>query len=140
MFDGASISLAPLIPLPVLLALAALAAVLVLFGLVRRARGSVLRAFAFAALLAALANPSWVQERREPLSDVAQPVAVDVGPGSAVVAVGRDDGAVDLWDVRAETLVRLACETANRNLTPEEWTGLVGRASDYRETCPEAAA
>jgi hypothetical protein len=75
MFDGASISLAPIIPLPVLIALAAVAAVLVLFGLFRRARGSVLRAFAFAALLAALANPSWVQERREPLSDVAVIVA-----------------------------------------------------------------
>ncbi|HEX6102862.1 MAG TPA: hypothetical protein VF031_07430 [Alphaproteobacteria bacterium] len=88
MFDGASISLAPLIPLPVLLALAALAAVLVLFGLVRRARGSVLRAFAFAALLAALANPSWVQERREPLSDV----AVIVADESASQHIdGRDD-------------------------------------------------
>ncbi|MDF2780452.1 MAG: hypothetical protein K0S96_256, partial [Geminicoccaceae bacterium] len=75
MFDGASISLAPIIPLPILIALAAVAAVLVLFGLFRRARGSVLRAFAFAALLAALANPSWVQERREPLSDVAVIVA-----------------------------------------------------------------
>src|SRR5512145_579183 len=45
MFEGASISLAPLIPPPALIALAA--------------------------LLAALANPSWVQERREPLTDVA---------------------------------------------------------------------
>jgi hypothetical protein len=75
MFEGASISLAPIVPLPVLIALAAVAALLVIYGLFRRARGAVLRALAFAALLAALANPSWVQERREPLSDVAVIVA-----------------------------------------------------------------
>ena len=75
MFDGASISLAPIVSLPVLIALAAVAALLVIYGLFRRARGAVWRALAFAALLAALANPSWVQERREPLSDVAVIVA-----------------------------------------------------------------
>ena len=75
MFDGASISLDPIVPILLLIALAAAAALLVAFGLFRRARGSVLRALAFAALLAALANPSWVQERREPLSDVAVIVA-----------------------------------------------------------------
>jgi hypothetical protein len=71
MFEGASISLAPLIPPPALIALAAVAALLTAYGLMRRAGGAVLRALAFAALLAALANPSWVQERREPLTDVA---------------------------------------------------------------------
>src|SRR5512145_1459799 len=71
MFEGVSISLAPLIPPPALIALAAVAALLTAYGLMRRARGAVLRALAFAALLAALANPSWVQERREPLPDVA---------------------------------------------------------------------
>jgi hypothetical protein len=71
MFEGASISLAPLIPPPALIALAVVAALLAAYGLARRARGSVLRVLAFAALLATLANPSWVQERREPLSDVA---------------------------------------------------------------------
>jgi hypothetical protein len=75
MFDGASISLAPIIPVPLLIALAAIAALLVVFGVFRRARGAGLRALAFAALLAALANPSWVKERREPLSDVAVIVA-----------------------------------------------------------------
>ena len=75
MFDGASISLDPIVPILLLIALAAAAALLVAFGLFRRARGSVLRALVFAALLAALANPSWVQERREPLSDVAVIVA-----------------------------------------------------------------
>ena len=40
MFEGASISLAPLIPLPLLMALAAVAALMVAYGLFRRARGS----------------------------------------------------------------------------------------------------
>jgi hypothetical protein len=75
MFDGASISFAPLVPWPVLIGLAAVAALLALYGLLRRARGAGLRALAFAAILAALANPSWVQERREPLSDIAVIVA-----------------------------------------------------------------
>jgi hypothetical protein len=75
MFEGASISFAPIVPVPLLIALTAVAALLVVFGLFRRARGAGLRALAFATLLAALANPSWVKERREPLSDVAVIVA-----------------------------------------------------------------
>src|SRR4051794_38653662 len=71
MFDGISISFAPLIALPLLIGFAVAALILVLLAVVRRARGVILRALAFAAMLAALANPSWVQERREPLSDVA---------------------------------------------------------------------
>src|SRR5262245_59590727 len=75
MFDGVSISLAPLVAPPLLIGLSAAALILVLFAVLRRARGAGLRALVFAALLAALANPSWVQERREPLSDVAVIVA-----------------------------------------------------------------
>jgi hypothetical protein len=75
MFDGVSISFDPLIALPLLIGLTVAALLLVLLALLRRARGVVLRALAFAAMLAALANPSWVQERREPLSDVAVIVA-----------------------------------------------------------------
>ncbi len=88
MFEGASLTFAPLIPLPLLLALAVAAALLVLFGLLRRARGAGLRALAFAALLASLANPIWTEERREPLSDV----AVVVADQSASQRIdGRDD-------------------------------------------------
>ncbi len=71
MFEGAALSLAPLVPPPLLIGLAAASCLLAAYGLARRARGAGLRALAFAALLAALANPSWIQERREPLSDVA---------------------------------------------------------------------
>ena len=44
MFDGVSISFAPLIALPVLIGLTVAALLLVLLGLLRRARGVVLRA------------------------------------------------------------------------------------------------
>ena len=50
MFDGASLTFAPLIPLPLLVGLAAVSGLLVLFGLLRRARGAGLRATVFAAL------------------------------------------------------------------------------------------
>ena len=60
MFDGVSISFDPLIALPLLIGLTVAALLLVLLALLRRARGVVLRALAFAAMLAALANPSWV--------------------------------------------------------------------------------
>ncbi|MCI0430483.1 MAG: hypothetical protein L0210_08090, partial [Rhodospirillales bacterium] len=75
MFDGASLTFAPLIPLPLLIGLATVSTLLALFGLLRRARGAALRLLVFASLFAALVNPSWIKERREPLSDVAVIVA-----------------------------------------------------------------
>ncbi|SOD96082.1 hypothetical protein [Caenispirillum bisanense] len=62
---------APVIPWPALAALAAVGLVLFLWGLVRRARGTLVRAIPVAALLAAVANPQVVQEDRRPLPDVA---------------------------------------------------------------------
>jgi hypothetical protein len=66
-----TIVFAPHVPLPVLWALIALAAVFVGYGFVMRARGAWARGFAFLALILALANPLMVRENREPLSDVA---------------------------------------------------------------------
>jgi len=64
------LSFAPLIPAWALVLLGFLA--LILTGLLvwRRRRGGVLRGLALAALLFALAGPSLVEERREPLRDV----------------------------------------------------------------------
>jgi len=83
-----SISFAPLIPLPVLLALAALSAGLVAFGLWRGLTGWWLRALAALVLLVALAEPSWRQEDRNYLPDIAFIVTdqtasqgIDVRPG-----------------------------------------------------------
>ena len=66
-----SIAFSPMFPWPVIAATAAVAAVLLIFGLWRRARGLLWRTAALAALLAALANPVLVEEEREPRADIA---------------------------------------------------------------------
>ncbi len=65
------IAFAPALPWPVIVVLAAAAALLLGFGLWRRAGGLGWRALGLAALLLALANPSLISEKREPLNDVA---------------------------------------------------------------------
>ncbi len=62
---------APVLPLPLLYALAALALLIVAFAFYRRARGAWARGLAFAVLLFALAGPLLVREQRAPLPDVA---------------------------------------------------------------------
>jgi len=61
---------APLVPLPLLIALAALMAVAVAVALWRGLSGWWLRGLAALAVLAALANPSLQSEDRDPLSDI----------------------------------------------------------------------
>lgn len=60
----------PFIPLPLLIGLAAVAAILAALLLFSRTRGAVFRALALAAGLAALSNPSLTREERAPLSSV----------------------------------------------------------------------
>jgi len=71
MFGNLQIDLAPAVPWPVIAALGALALLVVLLGLWRRARGTGWRALAAIGLLGALANPSIVREERNYLDDVA---------------------------------------------------------------------
>ncbi|MGN6548586.1 MAG: hypothetical protein ACTHJ3_01640 [Pararhizobium sp.] len=61
---------APLLPVPVLVAFAVVAALLVAVGFWRGVRGSALRALALAALLLALVNPVFLKEQRDPLKSV----------------------------------------------------------------------
>ena len=72
---GTGIAFTPLVPWWVLVAFAAVAAVLVLAGYWVRARGIGFRALAAALLLAILANPSLIDEKRESLPDIAVVVA-----------------------------------------------------------------
>ena len=65
-----TLSFSPLLPWIVIGALAVVAALLSAFGLWRGVRGAVLRSFALAALVLALANPVFFQEEREPLSTI----------------------------------------------------------------------
>jgi len=60
----------PLLPLPALYVIAALSALAVAFALWRGLRGWWLRGLAALALLVAIANPSYQQEERAPLSDI----------------------------------------------------------------------
>ena len=60
----------PLVPLPFLWALAALAVALLAFAVWRRLSGWALRALAAGFLLAALAGPNLQEESRKPLSDI----------------------------------------------------------------------
>jgi hypothetical protein len=81
------IHFAPLLPWPLIAALAAAAAVLVVIVLVHRGRGWTLRAFALAILVAALANPSISREEREPQPDLAV-VVVDESASMAIASRG----------------------------------------------------
>jgi hypothetical protein len=65
-----SVSFSPFLPVPLILGLGILGALLILAGLFRRVRGAWFRAAAFAALFLALLNPVVLREDREPLSTV----------------------------------------------------------------------
>ncbi|MBN9444810.1 hypothetical protein [Bosea sp. (in: a-proteobacteria)] len=71
-----SLSFAPLVPLPLLIGLSALAAVAAGAAIVLAGRSALLRALALAVLALALADPSLVFEDREPVKDVVS-VVVD---------------------------------------------------------------
>ena len=66
-----TVAVSPLLPWPLVAALALLALAVVALGLARRARGIWWRALALAAALAALVNPALVEETRELLPDIA---------------------------------------------------------------------
>lgn len=71
-----SVSFAPLVPLPLLIGLAVLAALAAGAAIVLAGRSAILRALALAVLTLALADPSLVVEDREPVKDVVS-VVVD---------------------------------------------------------------
>ncbi|MBV9858537.1 MAG: hypothetical protein JO038_00310 [Alphaproteobacteria bacterium] len=82
-FNAYTIAAAPLVPWWALAALTGAAALVVALGLWRRARGVFWRLAAVAMLLAALVNPSLVEEKRSPLRDVAI-IVVDESPSQAI--------------------------------------------------------
>ncbi|MFP6729952.1 MAG: hypothetical protein VCD50_07280 [Alphaproteobacteria bacterium] len=66
-----NIAFAPIAPWPLIAVLAILSAALVIFAVIRRARGVWWRALGLAVALLALLNPALVEENRESLADVA---------------------------------------------------------------------
>jgi len=81
-----SIEFLPFVSWPVIWALAAFGVVLFALLLWRARRGALLRAFAYAMLLLAIANPHLKQEDREPLNDV---LAVVVDDSQSQAIAGR---------------------------------------------------
>jgi len=77
MTSAVSVAFDPLLPWAVLAALGAVGLVLVLLGLRARARGTSWRLGSLIVVLAALANPSLIEEQRKPIADVALVVVDD---------------------------------------------------------------
>ncbi|MBE2278697.1 MAG: hypothetical protein IAE87_20665 [Rhodobacteraceae bacterium] len=95
----------PALPWPVLAALAGVALVLLAFALWRGLAGWALRALALAALLAALAGPSFQREDRQPLSDI-------------VILLVDETASQGLSDRRAQTEAAVAAIQAEIDAMP----------------------
>jgi WD40 repeat protein len=61
--------------------------------------------------------------------------SVAFGLSGRVIAVGGYDGRVLVWNLDPQAWQRLACATANRNLTEAEWQQYLS-PEPYRRTCP----
>src|SRR5215472_7593670 len=81
--SGYTLAAAPLLPWSAIAALATVCAFVTGFGILRRARGLPWRAIALLILLAALVNPSVVEDRRSPQRDIAI-IVVDESPSQRV--------------------------------------------------------
>ncbi|MFL5269455.1 MAG: hypothetical protein ACJ8AH_23185 [Stellaceae bacterium] len=78
-----TLAAAPLLPWPAIAALGALCVLVLGFGIFRRASGGTWRAVVLAMLLAALVNPSLIEEKRSPQRDVAI-IVVDESPSQRI--------------------------------------------------------
>jgi len=106
-----TVTWAPLLPWPILAALAALAVPVLGLAAWRRARGALWRTLAVAALLGLLANPTLVREQREALPDIAlvvvdESASQDIGPRPAQTAAILDD-LDQRWPALRDTEVRV---------------------------------
>ena len=68
-----ALDFAPLLPWPVIAGLAGLALLVTLASALQRLSGWIWRSLVVLGLALVLANPSLVEEERDPLADVAQP-------------------------------------------------------------------
>ena len=105
MSSAVSVAFDPLLSWTLLAVLGGIGVVLVLLGLRAGARGTLWRLGAIAVVLAALANPALVEEKRKPIADVAL-VVVD------------DSDSMAIGDRRAQ--VQAARETLKRKLGQQE--------------------
>ncbi|WP_306225141.1 hypothetical protein [Bosea beijingensis] len=89
-----SVSLAPMVPLPLLIGLAVLAALAAGAAIVLAGRSAILRALALVVLTTALADPSLVFEDREPVKDVVSVVVDRSASNRLADRVAQTDAAV----------------------------------------------
>jgi WD40 repeat protein len=64
------------------------------------------------------------------------PAAAVFLEGTHTLIMATANGTVLRWDTRVESWIRHACQLARRNLTTEEWRGIFGDETPYRQTCP----
>ncbi len=101
--NSLSLAFSPLLPWPLIIAIAAAAGLLALYGVLRKIRGSFLRLVAFAALALALFNPTIVSEERETLKSI---VAVVVDESDSQSLGGRDQQTASALAELKERLAR----------------------------------
>ena len=98
MTDAFSFSFAPVVPWPLLAALAVAGLLVIALGLFARRRGTWLRALGIALILAALTDPALVREDREPLKEVVAVVldrSASQGIGERAMQTGNARAALE---------------------------------------------
>ncbi len=63
-------------------------------------------------------------------------LSVSFSPDGHTLAVGNNLGTASLWNVDPVAWRELACATAGRKLSPEEWSIYMPDSEPYRLTCP----
>ena len=115
-----SVEFIPLVPWPVLWALAALGVLLMALLFWRHPRGAVLRLATYMLLLLALANPHLKREDREPLHDIVA-VVVDDSQSQAIAGrTGRTEAVRKALEERLKSLPNLDLRFVRSTSTAED--------------------
>ena len=126
-----SIDIAPMVPAPLLVAAIVVALALIAVLFFRRTRGAALRALALAAIVAALANPSFRQEERESLANIAV-VLVDESTSQSIA--GRPAQTAAIRADLEEKLDKVSSgDLAWKTLMREFWTDFSAAIGDIAE-------